>query len=56
MYRVEHVADDGDVLTLRNGQRVRLVQIDMAQPLGFAGHHAAPETSYKQGLVGDADP
>jgi micrococcal nuclease len=27
VYRVDHVAD-GDTLTLRNGQRVRLVQID----------------------------
>jgi endonuclease YncB( thermonuclease family) len=27
VYRVDHVAD-GDTITLRNGQRVRLVQID----------------------------
>ena len=27
VYRIDHVADD-DTVTLRNGQRVRLVQID----------------------------
>jgi endonuclease YncB( thermonuclease family) len=31
IYRIDHVSD-GDTLVLRNGQRVRLVQIDTPEP------------------------
>lgn len=39
-YRIDHVTD-GDTVVLRNGQRVRLVQID--SPEKFFGWSATPE-------------
>jgi micrococcal nuclease len=46
VYRIDHVAD-GDTVTLRNGQRVRLVQIDTPEVYFGAecyGHQASAVT------------
>src|SRR4051794_41962278 len=43
IYRVDHVVD-GDTIALRNGQRVRLVQIDTPEG-GFGTEGFCPQTA-----------
>jgi endonuclease YncB( thermonuclease family) len=59
VYRVDHVAD-GDTIALRNGQRVRLVQIDtpeiyfgtrVLRPAGVADDRAVATTGLSRAPV-----
>jgi micrococcal nuclease len=50
LFRVDHVAD-GDTITLTNGQRVRLVQIDTPEVYSDTECYGPPASAITEGLL-----